>query len=217
MAFLESYETLVQHYPILSSFIKFGVLATAGEALAHRIRMKKWPDHTFGLLPKAVAWGILGIIILFAFKIFSTGVPALCGTLLPLSGNSTIDMALIAFYISLFMNIIFAPVMMLSHRLIDIKIESNQGRFSSLMNPSPPIEDLFKAVSWEKMWGFVFKKTIPLFWIPAHTITFLLPQDWRILFAALLSIALGLILAFADERHTNRNPYKNRVHQPSTV
>jgi hypothetical protein len=49
------------------------------------------------------------------------------------------------------------------------------------------------------MWGFVFKKTIPFFWIPAHTITFLLPPDVQVLFAALLGIALGTILAVAGK------------------
>jgi len=47
-------------------------------------------------------------------------------------------------------------------------------------------------------WNFVFKKTIPFFWYPAHTITFLLPVDYQVLFAAILGIALGTILAMAS-------------------
>jgi hypothetical protein len=47
-------------------------------------------------------------------------------------------------------------------------------------------------------WGFVFKKTIPLFWYPAHTLTFLLPAEYRILFAALLGIVLGVLLSVAS-------------------
>jgi len=43
-------------------------------------------------------------------------------------------------------------------------------------------------------------KTIPMFWIPAHTITFLLPSEFRVLAAAFLSIALGAILAFAKKK-----------------
>ncbi len=46
-------------------------------------------------------------------------------------------------------------------------------------------------------WGKVILISIVLFWIPAHTFTFLLPPVWRILFAAYLGIALGLILSFA--------------------
>jgi hypothetical protein len=58
--------------------------------------------------------------------------------------------------------------------------------------------NLLLNLDWDVQWNFVFKKTIPLFWIPAHTITFLLPPDFRILFAAILGIALGTILAIAD-------------------
>jgi len=50
------------------------------------------------------------------------------------------------------------------------------------------------------MWNFIFKKTIPFFWIPAHTITFLLPAEFRVLFAAVLGIALGLILAIGSQK-----------------
>ena len=58
-------------------------------------------------------------------------------------------------------------------------------------------------MNWDVMWNFVFLKTIPLFWFPAHTITFLLPPDFQVLFAALLGIALGLILAFASLKGRN--------------
>lgn len=200
MSFVENYELVVGNYPMISSFIKFGILATVGEIIAYRIRMKTWPGKDFGILPKAIAWGFLGILILFAFKIFSKGVPQVCGTLLPLSGDKNINLLLTAFYISLFMNCIFAPVMMLLHRIIDIKIEACDGKLFGLVSSTPSINSLFQAVDWDKMWGFIYKKTIPFFWIPAHTITFLLPPAWRILFAAVLSIFLGVLMAYADGR-----------------
>jgi hypothetical protein len=43
-------------------------------------------------------------------------------------------------------------------------------------------------------------KTIPFFWIPAHTLTFLLPSEYRVLAAAMLSIALGLILTITKKK-----------------
>jgi len=46
---------------------------------------------------------------------------------------------------------------------------------------------------------FVLLKTIPLFWIPAHTAVFLLPAEFRVVAAAFLSVALGGILAFAKK------------------
>jgi hypothetical protein len=57
-----------------------------------------------------------------------------------------------------------------------------------------------KSIDWERMWGFVFSKTIPLFWIPAHTITFMLPAEWRMIFAAGLSVMLGLILGSVNRK-----------------
>ncbi len=206
MSFVETYESIVTSYPMTSSFVKFGILATIGELIAFRIRMKTWPGKQFGILPKAITWGVLGIFILFAFNIFSKGVPQLCGPLLPMTNSVSANNILTAFYISLFMNCIFAPVMMLTHRLIDIKIEAGNGTLFSLFTTTPPVNVLFKEVAWDTMWGFVFKKTIPLFWIPAHTITFLLPPVWRILFAALLSVVLGILLAFADNREDIRTP-----------
>ncbi len=200
MGLLEKYEIIVTQYPFLSGFIKFAVLAVAGEVLAYRIKTRNWPGRAFGILPKSIVWGLLGILIVFAFNIFSKGVPQIYDSLLPFTGHPPADRILNAFYISLFMNIFFAPVMMLLHRIMDIRIEANQGKLSSLVSGSPSTVELLKSVSWERMWGFVFKKTIPLFWIPAHTLTFLLPPTWQILFAAVLSIALGIILAFANTK-----------------
>ena len=43
---------------------------------------------------------------------------------------------------------------------------------------------------------FIVLKTILLFWIPAHTISFLMPENMRVMLAALLSIAFGVIVAY---------------------
>jgi len=55
-----------------------------------------------------------------------------------------------------------------------------------------------QEINWKVQWNFVFKKTIPFFWIPAHTGVFLMPAEYRILAAAVLSIVLGVILAIAS-------------------
>ena len=52
-------------------------------------------------------------------------------------------------------------------------------------------------LNWNSQWNFVFKKAIPFFWYPAHTITFLLPGEMRVLFAAILGVVLGVLLAIA--------------------
>jgi hypothetical protein len=53
-------------------------------------------------------------------------------------------------------------------------------------------------MNWKVQWNFVFKKTIPIFWIPAQTINFCFAPQYRILNAAILSIVLGVILAIAN-------------------
>lgn len=102
-----------------------------------------------------------------------------------------------AFLISVMMNFIFSPVLMLTHHLTDTHILSNHGRFPLKGLQMRP---LLEKIDWSRMWNFVFKKTIPLFWIPAHTITFLLPTQYRTLFAALLSVALGILLGIAGRK-----------------
>ena len=89
--------------------------------------------------------------------------------------------------------------MMLVHHITDIFIVENYGHF-----PLSKIDivSLLGKVDWERMWGFIYARTIPFFWIPAHTVTFLLPPEFRILFAAFLSVVLGLLLSTAKRRST---------------
>lgn len=195
---------LLQEYPLSASFAKFAVLATAGECLALRMTTGRFLRPGFGLLPRALAWGVLGVLIYCAFVIFANGAPILLasfGVQLPardagLTGASV----LVAFAISCSMNLIFAPVLMLAHKLSDLHIAQTQGRLLGYLTTRPRLADYFGQIDWDIMWGLVLRKTIPLFWIPAHTVTFLLPAQWRVGFAALLSVALGLILAYAGTR-----------------
>jgi len=95
------------------------------------------------------------------------------------------------------MNIIYAPVMMTLHKITDTHIVNNGGTLSCLLKPIH-FGNILASINWEVQWSFVFAKTIPYFWIPAHTITFLLPADFQVLFAAVLSVALGIFLAVAS-------------------
>jgi len=185
----KAYESAYKAIPILVIFIKFALMATGGEMVAQRFSTGRYLNKGFGILPKMLIWGLLGICIYWAFIIFSNGAPVL----LPSFNKAPelVSRILTAFIISFSMNITFAPMMMLTHHLTDMHIAANKGRF--------PLRDftvlpLLKQIDWQKMWGFVIKKTIPLFWIPAHTITFLLPEQFRTLFAAGLSVVLGILL-----------------------
>jgi hypothetical protein len=189
------YESAYSAAPLLLSFIKFAVLATGGEWIARRLKERSYSLKGFGILPKSLIWGILGIFIYWAFIIFSTGVAAAFPALQ--SAETFWGRLLLAFLTSLFMNLIFSPVLMLTHHVTDRHISMNNGRFP-LKGQSTLA--LLKAIDWQRMWGFVFKKTIPFFWIPAHTVTFLLPGQYRVLFAALLSVALGILLGIASKQ-----------------
>ena len=103
----------------------------------------------------------------------------------------------IAFAVSVLMNSIFAPVMMTFHKCTDIHITDNGGTVACLFRPIKMREIFRERINWDVQWNLVIKKTIPLFWFPAHTITFILPPTLQVLFAALLGVALGLILALA--------------------
>jgi hypothetical protein len=73
----------------------------------------------------------------------------------------------------------------------------NFGSLKALITPIK-VTKIITTLNWDVQWNFVFKKTIPFFWIPAHTLTFILPSEYQVLFAALLGIALGLILSIAS-------------------
>ena len=143
------------------------------------------------------------MIIHMAFVIFSTGTSFLLRDLgfgIPpdamLSGTFGTRL-LLAFSISVLLNTLFAPVFMVAHGIVSVHIAKTGGTLKGLFSPMD-IGGILNGMDWNMLWGFVFKKTIPLFWIPAHTITFLLPPEFRILFAAVLGVALGIILAFAN-------------------
>ena len=188
-----------KEHGMIMSFFKFALLATLGEIIALRIRTGNYNEPGFGIIPRMIVWGFLGLTINIAFQIFSTGGPVLLAYLglinapEAMKGGFSMLKVLDAFTISTTMNLTFAPVMMTFHKITDTHIIKTGGTVSGLFSPIP-FAAIFKNMNWDVMWNFIFKKTIPFFWIPAHTITFLLPAEFRVLFAALLGIALGLIL-----------------------
>ncbi|HBX49485.1 MAG: hypothetical protein A2275_18875 [Bacteroidetes bacterium RIFOXYA12_FULL_35_11] len=204
------YDTFNRNHPLITSFIKFAVLATAGECLGLRIKTGNYNHKGFGIIPRAIVWGFLGITIQMAFAVFSSGVPVfLTKTLdLPwalhfLDKQTVLSMSIgeqliVAFSISVSLNLIFAPVMMTFHKITDTHIINNGGTIAGLFKPIK-FKEIFKNLNWVVQWNFVFKKTIPFFWIPMHTITFMLAPEYRVLFAALLGIALGVILAVSNQ------------------
>ena len=205
--------TTTTAHPYIMAFFKFAILATFGEMLALRIREGVYNKKGFGVLPRMMVWGFLGMCIAMSMVIFKSGVPTFLGSvadaLTGRAGHADAYAAIfkaaeltwgklgVAFAVSVLMNSIFAPVMMTFHKCTDIHITDNGGTVRGLLRPMKMREIVSTKVNWDVQWNLVIKKTIPLFWFPAHTITFILPPTFQVLFAALLGVALGLILALA--------------------
>lgn len=188
----EVFVTFTSGHPYISGFIKFALLATMGEMLVTRLNTKQWKTAP-GFIWRVIIWGALGMVITLAFTVFSGGISiALDKGLLPGKGNAFFQ----ALFASAFMNLIFAPTFMAFHRYTDTFIDLKYGEGVA----KPSIAQVAGRIDWKGFISFVVLKTIPFFWIPAHTITFMLPPQYRVLVAAYLSIALGLLLTIAKGR-----------------
>ena len=200
----EAYKEFNAAHGMIMSFLKFGILSTLGEMLGGGLATGKYLTPTFGTMPRMIIWGLLGMGINMAMIIFSKGTPMFMefmGMTNAVEAFNTADFSMnklwVALAVSVAMNTIFAPVFMTLHKITDAHIAAHGGSLKALITPIPMAER-FANINWQVQWGFVFKKTIPFFWYPAHTITFLLPAEQRVLFAALLGIALGVLLALKN-------------------
>lgn len=185
----DGYSNFFSSHIYLDGFIKFGALATMGELLSNRIICGMWKD-TKGLMWRIVIWGIFGSVVALMFTLFSEGVMGAQRKGMLLGNNKYLT----AFFISATMNSTSGPVMMAIHRIgttyIDLRYEQDRTSFKQAM----------EAVDWFSFLSFEVFTTTPLIWIPANTITFLMPERYRILTAALLSIVLGLVLALGKTK-----------------
>lgn len=172
---MDWYLSLVKAHPITSAMAQFAVLGTLGEALS------KWliagrvhsPFGLRGTLLRAAGWSALAVAIKYAFTGFVAFTDGLVAHgLLPELGAFGK-----AFTVSLAMNLQFGPFLVIAHRLIDNAIDGRPNWAG--------LDKGFKSLLW--------------FWVPAHTLTFMLPVDFRIGLAAVWSLALGLILGWYNK------------------
>jgi len=196
----EIYTIANKAHPYIMGFLKVSILATMGELLALRIATGDYKKPV-GIIYKFIVWGFLGMGFVIAFDLFANGVMgSMKKGLLPSGVPDTFSAKLLfAFFTSAFMNLIFGPTFMTLHRLTDTYIELGQGRFSKIKKVK--LKAVTTKIDWYGFMSFVVFKTIPIFWIPAHTITFLLPGEYRVLMAAFLSLALGIILASSKRKN----------------
>jgi hypothetical protein len=59
--------------------------------------------------------------------------------------------------------------------------------------------EVYRGIDWDNMFRIV-GGAIVWFWLPVHTINFMLPAEFRVIVAALLAIVLGLILGVAKRK-----------------
>ncbi len=170
---MQWYLDWVRSNVLLSAFVQFAVLGTLGE-LAGVLAAKRKPSaRVLEWLLKALVWGLIGIVVKYAFTGFGGFVEALAHKgFLP---EAVLEVPILfAFAKSFATNAQFGFLLMLLHRTTDNWIAGTKGYAG--------IGKSFATLAW--------------FWIPAHTLTFALPADWQIGLAALWSVALGLIMGF---------------------
>ena len=169
-------------HPYWASLIKFLVLGTLGEWLGGVIRTRgDCKPFPLSKLPvKMAIWALLGLLIRWVFTSFALLVAAQSAQgLLPQACGRSGTFAF-AFAVSLQLNLLFSPLLMYLHRALD-NLAAWRWDWAGL-------ETAIFSIAW--------------FWLPAHTVTFLLPEDFRVAFAALLGVALGAILGFASRPAT---------------
>jgi len=177
---LEQFIALTIAFPLYMGFIKLGLLATFGEMVKIRRTTGKWNFKDWPL--KFIVWGFFGVWFAIVFPLFGAGIASITAKGLWLDFGAVFA----AFSTSLWMNILalYAWPMMLVHEYFNKVIESK--RFVSTVKFAEELD--------KKIWFRFIPLTVLVFWLPAHTITFLLPEEFRVLMAALLSVALGFIL-----------------------
>lgn len=196
----EKFEYLSSNYAYLMGFIKFSLLATAGELIAsYIISVNK--TIPVKIVLRFIIWGFIGMWITFMMKVYSNAVATMMASGALLGGSSTF---LRAFYTSLIMNTSFGPLFMAVHKCTDkmLELANNKEKIT--------VSSVMKGIDWTGFVSFTIFKTVPLFWIPAHTVTFLLPPQYQVMMAAALSVALGIFLSL-----NNRKKVKETVNEKS--
>ena len=77
----EFYKEFNAQHGMVMSFIKFALLSTFGECIGLRITHGVYNRPGFGIAPRALVWGILGMGISMAMTIFASGVPVFLASL----------------------------------------------------------------------------------------------------------------------------------------
>lgn len=191
----EAFMAFTSAMPYMGGFVKFALLATMGDLLGARI-VKGCYIIPPGIIFRIVIWGLIGMMVSLVFTIFMEGAKAAQNAgLLPFKGATAAQ----AFFGSTVMNLTFGPMMMAFHKFTDLYADAKFGSRETVT-----LSSLVDRLDWHSLVEFSWVKTCIFFWIPAHTVVFMLPGQYRVLVSAFLSIALGLLLALAKrEKHSS--------------
>lgn len=183
----EAFVALTKAHPFLLGMAKFALLGTMGELLSWKVVSGKWKLAGIRLWQRVLVWAFIGVLLTVAFPLFSAGVEGLLEQgMLPGKGVKWLT----AFWKSFFLQAVFAFPFMVFHRITDALIERGQ-LFSRW-----PFVEVYRGIDWDNMFRIVGGAII-WFWLPVHTVNFMLPPEFRVIVAALLAIVLGLILGAA--------------------
>jgi hypothetical protein len=183
-------------HPYMGGFIKFTILASMGDMLGGRILNGAW-KFPQGFLFKALVWGILGMMITLVFAVYFAGTTgAMASGKLPFADSKFA----LAFFGSLIMNTTFGPMMYIYHKFgdlfVDMMYEKRNGSYIGRIT----VAAMVNRVDWQTIVGFFWLKTCLLIWVPCHTVVFLLPEEYRVLASASLSILLGILVALSKKK-----------------
>lgn len=178
---MNTYINFVTSYPIFSAIVQFAFLGTFGDILSKWMQKGKvFSPYSFSVvLLKMIEWAILAVCIKYAFVGFKGFVSNLVEyNLLP-----ELNLFTRAFAISTSMNLMFGLFLVIFHRFLDnlIARENNWNNINKGM--------------WSLIW----------FWIPAHTVTFMLDKPFQIGLAAVWSVVLGILLGYFNKQKKHAN------------
>ncbi|MDR2103567.1 MAG: hypothetical protein LBP42_05625 [Treponema sp.] len=176
-------------HPFIMGFVKHALLAVVGEILAHKIIDGKFVFPR-GFIWRMIVWGFNGMVIALIFPIYGAGVAVLQEQgFIP--WNNALAGALFA---SLVNSLTFGMVLMGVHTITDTIIELKTE------NEKISLKEVAARTRWDRFLSFVVLRSLPFFWIPAHTVAYLLPGHIQVIFLAVLSIVLGLMLTFDKKK-----------------
>ena len=152
----EVFENLSGNHPYIMGFVKFALLATAGELIAVRMSTGKFSKPAY-LIARIVIWGLIGVWITYMMKIFFLGSGSMMTAgLLPsgaLEDGNVWKKLIRAFATSATMNLTFGPTFMAVHKCSDtyLALRAQNGKGVKLAT-------VIDAVDWKRFVSFPQRK-----------------------------------------------------------